>query len=398
MKKFSLSFVMAIIALFVSSTATAQCMLTSFIVTPSTITAGDSCTLSWSTNGNCNSLYLNGVPVTGNSIVVKPFVTTSYVISYNDNNSSGGLSVIVTVNLKNPPCMVSNITATPSTIVIGNPTTITWDVNSGCNSNYTWDVNGVSVKGPPYIVYPTTTTTYIVSGHGTNGSSPSQSVEVIVQRNASVAPNSSPDEICGNSKHQQLVKVDASSLVGSGSYTIYSLFISDSGATSCLSNITMQDLGGSIIGIPATALPAVMNPNFTVLKGTTQRMTFLANTDSCFGTVFKLNIDSMLVKIISTGKFEMWRQPLSSSNIKIVDCSTHTGINKAPETSNVSVYPNPVIDKLTIETSSTEEIQIFNMNGALVLSTKNHDVDVSSFTPGIYILKINNETKKFIKN
>ncbi|MFT7072292.1 M14 family zinc carboxypeptidase [Patiriisocius sp. Uisw_017] len=74
---------------------------------------------------------------------------------------------------------------------------------------------------------------------------------------------------------------------------------------------------------------------------------------------------------------------------------------------NFNIFPNPVQDKLTINTNlSNYSIEIFTMHGQRVLqqesSTKNIQVDYSRFTTGLYIMKLTSgalsETFKIIKN
>jgi hypothetical protein len=65
----------------------------------------------------------------------------------------------------------------------------------------------------------------------------------------------------------------------------------------------------------------------------------------------------------------------------------------------LSIYPNPVEDKLLIETSLfMERLQVFDMNGRS-LKTFEHpkEIDVSNLPQGIYFLKIKTDGKEFNK-
>ena len=70
----------------------------------------------------------------------------------------------------------------------------------------------------------------------------------------------------------------------------------------------------------------------------------------------------------------------------------------------ISIYPNPVKDKLYIQgLSNTSKVSINNVLGKLVLSeTTKSEIDVDNLQSGIYIIKIVDEQKeiirKFIKN
>jgi hypothetical protein len=69
------------------------------------------------------------------------------------------------------------------------------------------------------------------------------------------------------------------------------------------------------------------------------------------------------------------------------------------------IYPNPVIDNLTIESQQKSTIEISNIQGQLVktitASEGKTNIDVSSFPCGVYVVQVKNENgvavKKFIK-
>lgn len=69
----------------------------------------------------------------------------------------------------------------------------------------------------------------------------------------------------------------------------------------------------------------------------------------------------------------------------------------------ISIYPNPASDLLTIESSSKiNNVRIFDITGKEVLNTNNTSIDISKLKRGVYALKVsldNNETNvsRFIK-
>ena len=92
----------------------------------------------------------------------------------------------------------------------------------------------------------------------------------------------------------------------------------------------------------------------------------------------------------------VWKRPLSDFAFGIDENTLN----------NVSVYPNPTKDNLTIETNSTKEqrLEIINLIGQTVYTNiinKKAVVNTSAFANGVYILKLSSdkETKiiKFIK-
>ncbi len=63
------------------------------------------------------------------------------------------------------------------------------------------------------------------------------------------------------------------------------------------------------------------------------------------------------------------------------------------------VYPNPVVSKINIAHNDTIEATIFNQLGQHVLTTQEKTIDLSTYSKGVYILKVrnlnNNNTNNF---
>lgn len=85
---------------------------------------------------------------------------------------------------------------------------------------------------------------------------------------------------------------------------------------------------------------------------------------------------------------------------------TNIGINEVYRNPKVIVYPNPVSNYLTINSiESILSIDMYNINGQHVYrincSDRRTQIDISSFQPGTYILKLTGDncvaTKKIIK-
>jgi hypothetical protein len=68
-----------------------------------------------------------------------------------------------------------------------------------------------------------------------------------------------------------------------------------------------------------------------------------------------------------------------------------------------SVYPNPVTDVLKIRTTQLiSTVEVLNLNGQSLMITHSPSIDVSNFSPGVYVVKIQGqndyvEYHKFIK-
>lgn len=72
--------------------------------------------------------------------------------------------------------------------------------------------------------------------------------------------------------------------------------------------------------------------------------------------------------------------------------------------SYIKIYPNPVDNFLSINTTTNTTLKIYSINGVQLLKTtskSNFKIDVSTFSSGIYILEISNlkgiKRNKFLK-
>ena len=69
----------------------------------------------------------------------------------------------------------------------------------------------------------------------------------------------------------------------------------------------------------------------------------------------------------------------------------------------IAVYPNPSVDFIRIENAPVEEtnVAIYSVNGTIILqktiSSSDNEINVSQLQAGLYIIKMNTQTIKFIK-
>jgi len=134
---------------------------------PETILVGESSTLTWSST-NADSASINqgigDVPVNG-SISVSPDETTTYTIMVNGPGGTAMDSVTVTVTY--PPPTVS-ISADPSTIQVGETSTLIWSSTNADSASIDQGIGSVDLSGT-IIVSPSETTTYTITATGPGG-------------------------------------------------------------------------------------------------------------------------------------------------------------------------------------------------------------------------------------
>ncbi len=80
------------------------------------------------------------------------------------------------------------------------------------------------------------------------------------------------------------------------------------------------------------------------------------------------------------------------------DCST-LSIDPYEINNSIKITPNPVSDLLTIHTNDIEKVEIFDIQGALILSkkTKQQQLDLSFLKKGIYFLKLKASNQLYSK-
>jgi hypothetical protein len=161
-----------------------NCVINNFTANPNSITTGNSSILTWNTS-NCTNANISGstigtVSISGSQNIYPTQTTTYTLTAYGSNWTEQTRSVTVYVNNYVSPvqnCSISNFTANPSSINTNGSSTLTWNT-SNCTSvtisnlGYNVPISGTQV------IYPTVTTTYLLTAYGINGAQQTQSVTV----------------------------------------------------------------------------------------------------------------------------------------------------------------------------------------------------------------------------
>ena len=140
--------------------------------------------------------------------------------------------------------------------------------------------------------------------------------------------------------------------------------------------------GGKIFNIPLTTEPTVfkLEVNFSPMKETTgQNFNFQVGMDTP-----KMYIDSIYI--------------VSVADLALVS----TAISQQKAMESFRVYPNPALNNLNIDLSTTNTtVCIYNSVGVkmeeVVVTGNHHMFDVSRYAKGLYFVKANGAVIKFIK-
>ena len=103
--------------------------------------------------------------------------------------------------------------------------------------------------------------------------------------------------------------------------------------------------------------------------------------------------------------FANWDVDFSSITADLVVTAKYTVISGVSDVKDIKVklYPNPVVNKLTIEfsTEDSNQVVIYNMTGQKVYNKQHFssiiDIDMSQFGEGIYLVKIKSEKGEYLR-
>lgn len=124
-----------------------------------------------------------------------------------------------------------------------------------------------------------------------------------------------------------------------------------------------------------------------------------ANTLAQIGYV-KVTPDSLFV--FSHGDFLLSKAAIKDiRHIRYGEPDEQQGIEDVQSATTCRVYPNPTQDRLVIENAQGEKVYIFDINGRLLQTANLQDgntiLNVSPLPQGEYLLLLNTQTVKFIK-
>jgi hypothetical protein len=154
-----------------------------FTASPTTITAGQSATLTWGGVTNATTCSINNgvgtVSCANSTATVTPATTTTYTFTATGPGGSSTPTVTVTVTAAAPT--IGSFTASPTTITAGQSATLTW---SGVTNATTCSINNgvgtVSCANGAATVTPATTTTYTFTATGPGGSSTATAIVTVI--------------------------------------------------------------------------------------------------------------------------------------------------------------------------------------------------------------------------
>jgi phospholipase C len=167
----------------------------SLTTSASTIDSGQSVTLTVSASNATSVTIDNGVGAVtpGASVTVTPTQTTTYTATATNINGSATSAATVTVNTV---ALLATLSANPTSIIVGSPTTLTWTSSGASTVTIDGGVGSVNASGST-TVSPGQTTTYTLTATAADGrtTSATASVNVLPPGSAILTLTVSPAQI-----------------------------------------------------------------------------------------------------------------------------------------------------------------------------------------------------------
>ena len=154
-------------------------------------------------------------------------------------------------------------------------------------------------------------------------------------------------------------------------------------------------------GMSTCTFHSILNYGNYLIAGTDDGVAISSNNQIYWNLTGLSNVLSLALKgdtiFAGTQSAGVWKRSISEMT---------AGINENTINNNVSIYPNPTKDNLTIETNTNTEqrLEIINLIGQTVYTNiinRKTTINTSAFTNGVYILKLSSDketvVKKFVK-
>jgi PKD repeat protein len=334
----------------------------------------------------------------GNTSTLTPASTTIYTVT-GSNGSCSSVPKNFTITVTPTPTI--NVTASSSTICVGQTTTLT----ANGATTYTWSpsLSLSSANGSVVSASPPSTTIYTVTGASGSCSS-SKSVIVNITAIPTISASITNTTICsGTALNVALTGATTytwlpsgfgnSSTLSPSTTTIYSVTGSNGSCNSSIKNFTINVTPSPTVNAFAssTLICTGQTSTLTASGATNYTWSPLISLSSSTGSIVISNATTTTAYTVtgSTGA-------CSSNNTIVLTVSTCTGIDNLVSSNNTSIFPNPSNGTITIlNTSNSDklEVVITNALGQIVISeTANNTnqiiIDLGKASKGIYYAKV----------
>jgi hypothetical protein len=123
-----------------------------------------------------------------------------------------------------------------------------------------------------------------------------------------------------------------------------------------------------------TLMTVNTEPNYFVTRGVELDLAGYVNQDVYIA--FKNNTESGFILLLD----------------QVTVLGAETASIEDPTNSIITIYPNPTVDYITIQsTSEIQLIQVYSLNGTLLLTSQENVISLANLATGSYVLQVNSE-------
>lgn len=370
--------------------------------------SGDYYTLYLIQNGDTTALFSETLPGAENLeprvILLPATLTGNFKIALRHYNSDDGNQLIIAsfaVAEQGAPIVSLN---GPASIAVGDQATYT--AASGNADSYSWTVDGVAQNSTSNTLTYTFTTsgdhTVTVTATNSFGSTPESMVTNVYDCNEPITPLPwSEDFSNGLDECWTVIAGDdygfRASQLQDGTPVLVGYAVSDGAADQWV--ITRP------FWLPATATDATLTYYVAANTGTGS-YELLASTQGANPDYFTTTLQSepslaggqWNQRSVNLGRFAgqtfrlAFHNTTSDGNayllLAMLEISSQTGIEGVNNV-EVSIYPNPVSDKLNVEGEGIQLVELFDVNGRSLMSrTSAGQIDLSAMASGVYVVRV----------
>ena len=77
-----------------------------------------------------------------------------------------------------------------------------------------------------------------------------------------------------------------------------------------------------------------------------------------------------------------------NGGVRVYNFNTSLSIETTKFSNDVSLFPNPTTDQISIKGVQVKNITVFNLNGQQIFSSSKETISIKDFPKGMYLLKI----------
>lgn len=339
--------------------------------------SGSSSTLTWlATNATActaaGAANWTGSKTTAGSLVIAPTATTTYMLTCTGAAGTSAASGNVTVTVTQPGAPILTFSASPTNVLPGNSSTLTWSSAnvSSCTASGASNWTGSKPTSGSVTITPTATSTYTVTCTGAAGTTPAtQSLTVAVTPQPTATLAASPTTVgAGSAATLTWSSTNATACTASGGSFTGAVATSGSASTGTLNANTTYSVtcAGAAGTTPASATAAVAvtpqptvtnfsaNPASVTSGGSSTLSWSTTNATSCTGSGGTFTGPKLSSGTASTGTLTA---NASYTQTYTLTCVGGTGTTPATATATVTVTP-----------PSSTSLAVSPRNAALTLS------------------------------